>query len=199
MKHMMKLLVASLALLLQGAALACDKYVNYPMEEIKEYRDMLLKPDADPLDKLHAFELLACSDRPNIRHYALKNGFDNIDEPLVRNEIMLKAMLQKTRIDVELGDNGELTEADKNFIAQHGGVFSNIVSYRSEKDGCISLYDKRSCDVDSSYFIRGNKVELIYSGAWGKFELSASGELVGTLRPQNTAYHTHIPAVIKLF
>ena len=110
----------------QSNAHACEGYSNYTLEEIKEFRDMLGEADADPLDRLFALEQMVCSDRPNIRSYAIEQGLKTIQDPLVRNEVMFKAMMQKTRIDVELGSSRELSDEDKKFIKENAGVLSLI-------------------------------------------------------------------------
>ena len=187
-----------LAVLQSSAAHACDDYASYSIDEIKEFRNMLSKSDADPLDRMFAFEQMACSDRPSIRHYALKEGLNTIKDPLVRNEIMLRAMMQKVRIDVELSKTKQLTGSDKSFIKEHGSVFSNLVTFRSEDDGCLGLHYAK-CEPRYSAFVVGNKLELNSGGTSGSFTLSTNGELVGTLRAGNSANYTNIPAVIKLF
>jgi len=199
MKILNTLLKLTLMMLVSvSAAFACDKYADYTIDEIKEFRAMLGKEDADPLDRLFAFEQMVCSDRPNIRSYAIKQGLNTIQDPLVRNEVMFRAMMQKTRIDVELGNSRDLTDSDKQFVATNGGLYSKLVVSRSEEAGCISLY-RKSCDSAYSLFIVGDKVELNYGKVFGEFRLSGNGELVGTLRADNDAKYTRIPAVIKLF
>lgn len=190
--------VLALLLSVPGMAYACEDYSSFELEEIKEFRDMLDNTDADPLDRLFAFEQMVCSDRPNIRSYAIKQGLNTIQDPLVRNEVMFKAMMQKTRIDVELSKGRELSDEDKKFIQDNAGVYSHIVTYRSQEDGCISLHRDR-CATEYSVFIVGDKVELNYSRVSGEFRLSGSGELVGTLRASDRGEYTRIPAVIKLF
>lgn len=193
-------LLKLISILLAGVSVAsaCDKYADYTIDELKEFRAMLGKEDADSLDRLFAFEQMVCSDSPNIRSYAVKQGLNTIQDPLVRNEVMLRAMMQKTRIDVELGDNRELTDDDKKFIAEHGGLYSRLIANRTEEAGCIGLNGKK-CDSRYSVFIQGDKVELNYSPISGEFRLSGNGELVGTIRADNNARYTRIPAVIKLF
>ena len=178
---------------------ACETRIQHSIEEIKELRDMLQKAEADPLDRLFAFEELACSERPTVRNYAIKEGLENLADPLVRNEIMLRAMLQKTRVDVVLGNSRTLTTDDKKFINEHGGVYSRQIAFRSTESGCLSLHNGKSCHTANSIFIRGDQVELNYSHVSGEFRLSETGELVGTIRAQNSAKFTRIPAVIKLF
>ena len=178
---------------------ACETRIQHSIEEIKELRDMLQKTEADPLDRLFAFEELACSERSTVRNYAIKEGLENLSDPLVRNEIMLRAMLQKTRVDVVLGNTKTLTKEDKQFISENGGVYSRQIAFRSVESGCMSLWSNKSCDITYSLFIRGDQVELNYKDVSGDFRLSDFGELVGTLRAENSAKYTRIPAVIKLF
>ncbi|GAB4360065.1 MAG: hypothetical protein Kow0026_22140 [Oricola sp.] len=85
-----------------GRALACEKYKALDMIEMKEYRDKLVQPDADPLDQLFAFRELSCSDQPTIRAFAIREGLKSASDDLVRHEIMFEALMQMSRIDVEL-------------------------------------------------------------------------------------------------
>lgn len=181
-----------------SASYACEEYSEFSIAELKELRDMLSMPDADPLDRLFAFEQMNCSDRPTIRSYALKEGLSTISDPLVRNEIMLKALMHKKRVDVELGSSKNQTKEDKKFIAQHGGVYSRNITFKSESEGCLSFYGE-SCRTEYSIFAMGDKVELNYKGLVGDFRLSSGGELVGTVRADKNAKYTQIPAVIKLY
>ena len=194
-------LLKLISILLAGVSVAsaCDKYADYTIDELKEFRAMLGKEDADSLDRLFAFEQMVCSDSPNIRSYAVKQGLNTIQDSLVRNEVMLRAMMQKTRIDVELGESRDNSDQDKAFIAANGGMYSKLVAFRSEKTGCLSLWHNKRCDPNLSVFISGDKVELNYKNVIGVFRLSTNGELVGTMRAGNTDQFTQIPAVIKLF
>lgn len=192
------ILVAGITVFQSGVIFACEKLTPYSTEELKEYLEILGKSDADPLDRMFAVEKLACSDNPNLRNYAMKAGLKNSVDPLVRNQVMLKAMMQKKRIDVELNSNEQLTNHDKKFISTNAGIYSKIVAYRSEKEGCVSLYDKK-CIPTRSLFIIGDKVEYNYNSVFGEFRLSKTGELVGFLRAENNSNYSRIPAVIKLF
>jgi len=181
-----------------GTAIACDEYEAFSIEEIKEFRDVLQQENSDPLDKLFAFEQMACSDRSTVRHFAVKEGLKNIKDPLVRNEIMLRAMMQKPTISIVLSELKDLTGSDKAFIKKHAGVYSVDVAGRSVTQGCIGLYYK-DCDVRYSVFIQGDKVQVNYHPVKGEFILAETNELVGTLRGGKDDAHTPIPAVIKLF
>ena len=142
---------------------------------------------------------MACSDSPNLRHYAFMQGLINIEEPFLRNEIMLKALMEKQRVDVELGASSEMTKGDKEFVKKHAGVYSKRVIFRSQPAGCISFYSRDSCGSSQGLFASGDRVEFNDGHVSGLFRLSREGELVGTLRAQNHEKYTRIPAVIKLF
>lgn len=201
MKKIVGLLAGFVCLFLihTGSVLACESYTDYSTDELKELRDAINQSDADPLDRMLAFEKMMCSDSPNMRHYAMEQGMKNVDDPLVRNEIMLKALLEKRRIDVEIGTSKDMTKNDKAFVAEQGGVYSHKVTYRSEPEGCIGLYQTEKCDSTYSLIISGDRVELNYQQVSGTFRLSKAGELVGTIRARNHQNYTQLPAVIKLF
>ena len=199
MRVLITLFIVASVFIFQSEANACEEYKSLSTEELKEYRDMLEKSDADSLDRMFAFEQLVCSDNPNLRAYALEIGLKKTADPLIRNQVMLKAMMLKKRIDVELNLTKELTRKDKEFIANNAGIFSRIVSYRSEKEGCLSVSSKKQCAPANSVFIKGDKVEYNYGLIFGEFRLSQAGELVGFLRVRESRQYSRIPAVIKLF
>lgn len=178
-------------------AFACDEYEPFTLEEIKEFRAVLQNKESSSLDMLFAFEQMACSDRPTVRHFALEEGLKNFKDPLVRNEILLRAIMQKSTINIVLSETRDLTSKDKAFIAQHAGVYSHDIVYRSMPDGCIGLYTK-DCQVAYSVFIHGDKVQFRYGVIIGEFVLADTNELVGTIRGGKTKDYTQIPAVIKL-
>lgn len=199
MKLFKVIVLAIFAILLPvQSVFACDTYTNFSTDEIKELRGLLGAPDIDPLDRRDAFLAMVCAGNPNLRHYAIKESMKVAKDSLLRNEIMMKSMMLKTRIDIELNDNRSLTKQDKAFVATHGGRYSHPVMFRSEEQGCIGLY-RPDCRQRNSLFIVGDRVEYNYDSVKGEFWLSETGELVGTLRAGNYDYYTHIPAVIKLF
>ena len=198
--HVTKVLIAAGMMVYQsGLMLACEKYNSYSNEEAKEYLEMLNNPDANPVDRMFAIQQLACSDNPNLRNHSVKEGLKQSADPLVRNQVMLVAMMQKQRIDVELSSQKELTKGDKKFIADNSGTYSNNVKYRSESEGCISLYSPKECLKQNSLFIKGDKLEFNHGAIMGEFRLSEGNELVGYIRVKNTSQYSRIPAVIKLF
>lgn len=197
--------IKSLCVILFGLSLvitvngfACEEYKKISLEEAKEYRAVIGKADADSLDRMFAIDQLVCSDNPNLRAWAIQHGLKNSSDPLVRNQVMLTAMMQKQRIDIKLDEKGNLSKADKLFAKNNSGVYSLVVQYRSKKDGCISFLHKDRCSTRQSLYIKGDKIEFNLKHMFGEFRLSESNELVGYLRQFNKKGYGRIPAVIPL-
>ncbi len=191
--------ILCLSISFQQTVFSCEKYESFTLDEQKSFREMLNKSNADPLDRLFAFNRLACSDDPNIRSYAVREGLKNSSDELVRNQVMLTAFMQMKRVDIELGESTDATKDDQSFIKKNSGIFSKNVQYRSKTDGCISLYRADKCLSSSSLFIKGDKIEYNYKSIFGEFRLTSNNEMLGFLRVANTKKYSRIPAVIKLF
>ncbi len=180
------------------STMACEEYSNLTTSEMKEYRDKLIEAGADPFDRLFAFESLVCSDNPTIRAYAVREGLKASSDSLVRNRIMFEALMQKTRIDVDLVPGRDATAADKDFAKGVAGTFSRQVSHRDRTLGCLGL-SFSDCRGEDSVFIKGDVVEYNRGHATGLFKLSDQNELVGYFRPRDEPKFSKIPAIIKLF
>ena len=104
-----KSLLAGLAGLVLFAAtpvLACETYKALSATELKEFRDKLAEQDADPIDRLFAYQELACSDQPVMRAYAIRAGMENAKDPILRQQIAFDALMALPRVDIELsGEN----------------------------------------------------------------------------------------------
>ena len=176
----------------------CEEFHSYATDELIEYRTVLTDEKADPFERLAAFERLICSDNPNIRNYAIKQGLNPNNDPLVRNQVLLGALMQKSRISVKLSETKDITEHDKKFIQQHAAVYVQNISFRDSVKGCVGFYYKE-CRTDYSASISGDLVEFNYSPVFGEFKLSETGDLVGYLRAKADGKHSKIPAKIALF
>lgn len=198
---MIRLLLVVVSLMLGTAgALACEEYKSLSTDEMKDYRDKLAEKGADALDQLFAFQELSCSDNPTIRAYAVKTGLETATDPLLREQIMFDAMMEKSRIDIELSASPKSTARDKAFIADKSGLWTISAGSRFTDAGCINLErDSGGCEEYYVLYIRGPKVELTYSDTIGQFELTDTNELVGFVRYDDREEYTRIPAVIKLF
>lgn len=181
-----------------GGALACEEFVDLAAQELKEYRDKLVEQEADPLDRMFAFQQLACSSSPVMRAYAVREGLRTATDPIVRQQIMFDSLMQKTRLDIELTADSKVTAGDKNFIKEQSGVWVLQVPFQSSQEGCLSLHYGDRCEKQYSAFVRGDKLELTYNYTVGEFYLSDTNELVGYVRIRDNANFGRIPAVIKL-
>lgn len=181
-----------------GTAAACEEFVAIPESEAKEARDKLLQSDADPMDRLFAFQKLVCSNQPVLRNYAVREGLKSTTEPLVREQIMLDALLQKTRLDITLVPGSGASKKEKDYAKDRSNLLSFEVRTASAEHGCLSLYAANGCQMIYSAVIKGDKLELNYTPLVGEFRLSDTNELVGFVIPR-PGHFGRIPAIIQLF
>lgn len=178
-------------------SMACEQYRTIANEELKEHRDILKNANSDPLDRLFAFHEMSCSDKPTIRAYAIREGISSAKDDLVRHEIMFEAIIQLTRLDIQMSSTGRVSKKAKEFITRNSSLWFANIPYRDRTIGCISFYYKEQCSLKRSAFLRGGNLELNYDDTVGSFKLTSANELVGYLVPNNII--GKIPAVIKLF
>lgn len=179
-------------------ALACEEYVTHDASTLKSLRDKLVEPGADSIDRLFAFQELVCSSNPTMRAYAVREGLRTSSDQLVREQIMLDALMQKDRIEIEMTAGPSATPDDKEFIKSLAGVWVGNVGFRSVERGCLSLYSNKECSSDAKVVISGDKVQFTYQRIVGEFVLTDTNELVGYLRAQAHQRFTRIPAILKL-
>lgn len=177
---------------------ACEEYVSHEIEELKEYRDKLREPNADPFDRLYAFEQLICASNPTLRAFAVREGLRSASDPIVRHQILLDSMMQMKRLDIELTAGRNATKADKEYVNARSGILALQIPYASAEEGCLSLDHRNKCLLQRSVFIRGDNVKLTYDNLIGEFRLGDGAELIGFIRVLNQPQHGRIPAVIKL-
>ncbi len=202
MMRIVKLAVLALlssVLMASAANAACeDGYEKLTLEQAKEYRDKLIEQGAVPLDRQFSFAKLVCSDNPQLRDYAVREGLKSTNDPLIRNQILLDALLQKTRLDIKLArPASSASKETKTFVEGAAGLLSYQVRYTSPSEGCISLYSKDQCSPGNSLYVRGNKVEFSYESIVGEFRLTDGNELLGYVVPHSRI--GKLDAVIELF
>uniref|UniRef100_UPI003BA97C54 hypothetical protein n=1 Tax=Stappia sp. TaxID=1870903 RepID=UPI003BA97C54 len=179
-----KSLLAGLAGLVLFAAtpvLACETYKALSATELKEFRDKLAEQDADPIDRLFAYQELACSDQPVMRAYAIRAGMENARDPILRQQIAFDALMALPRVDIELsGEN--LGKNAKRYVGNEGNVVSNTVRYRDPVKGCLSFNSSDSCSEGSAMTLKGDTLLVSVSNLVGTLALSETGEFLGTVR-----------------
>lgn len=193
------MLFTGLAFGTAGAAAECEGgYRSHYGDELKQLRDTLANPDADPFDKLLAFEELVCSERAVVRAWAVRTGLATARDDMVRNQVLLDALMQQQRIDVEYPSVDGLSRPDREFASKRGGFDSFEVQFANREEGCLSFYSNR-CLPSSSLFVFGDRVTIAYNQLVGEFRLGDDGVLTGFVRQGDASDHGRIPAVIRLF
>jgi hypothetical protein len=181
-----------------GIAAACEDFKSHTTDDMKEFRKVLSSEEADPFDRIFAFQELACSDQPVMRAYAIKAALENSSDELVRNQVLLAALLQKKRIDIEIMNPDNNSQIKEFLSYNHGGIFRYSVMETSEKLGFLSFDD----GLDYNYknrrglFIEGDRVEVSYGNIVGTFRLLETNDLIGTISYPNKGI---MPAKIELF
>ena len=94
-----------------SAAWACEEFVDLQQQELKEYRDKLIEQEADPLDRMFAFQQLVCSSNPVMRAYAVREGLKTATDPIVRQQIMFDSIMLMTRLEIQLTAGPDATQA----------------------------------------------------------------------------------------
>jgi hypothetical protein len=163
------------------AAEACETYKALSATELKEFRNKLTEKGADPIDRLFAYQELACSDQPVMRAYAIRAGMENARDPILRQQIAFDALMAMPRVDVELSGN-DLGKNAKRYIEGEGNVISSAVRYRDLKKGCLSFYSSDSCQEGSAMTIKGDTLLVSGSNLVGTLALTETGEFIGTVR-----------------
>lgn len=181
------------------AAASCEEYQALSDADTREFSSKLLDPSADSLDRLFAFQKLVCSSNPVIRAYAVREGFNTVKDPLVREQILFDAMFDKSSIVIEFYKTDAFSKKDKEYISKNSGFISSTVKYRSSTEWCLSLNNGDRCDPNYSVKISGSKVEMKYNAFVADFRLTESNELVGFVLPEAGRGYGKIPAIIKLF
>lgn len=170
-------LTAILLPFLPATSIACEDFVDLTVAEMKEYRDKLKEADADPFDRLFAFEQLSCSSDPTVRNIAIKLGLQNSKDSLVRNKIVLEATMQLKRLDIQL----KKPQKNNSLYENSGGVLSNEIRYRNASEGCLGWASRDSCE--GYYFsVSGDKAILQGNGYDGAFEFTEANQFIGYVR-----------------
>ncbi len=166
---------------------ACEEYKGLSKEEMKDYRDKLAEEGADELDKMFSFRELVCSDSPTMRAYAIEYGLKSTKDAVLRSEMLLEAMFQKKRIDINLTKSNNLNANDKYFFESKGGVVTYIIGNKFKSEGCINIQNTgdESCSSYGSFVVSGNKVSLTDGDYIGEFELSKANDLIGFYKRVN--------------
>lgn len=163
-------------------SVACEEYKSLSKDEIKDYRNKLVEEGADEVDRMFSFRELVCSDSPTMRAYAVEFGLKSTSDDVMRNEVMLAAMFQKKRIDINLVNSNSLGESEKNFVDSLGGVATYVLGQKFISEGCINIANTSNdkCNPWRSFIVSGSKILLTDGDSYvAEFELSKSNDVIG--------------------
>ena len=173
--------LAGLTLFAATPVLACETYKALSATELKEFRDKLAEQDADPIDRLFAYQELACSDQPVMRAYAIRAGMENAKDPILRQQIAFDALMALPRVDIELSGES-LGKNAKRYVSGEGNVVSNTVRYRDPVKGCLSFHSSDACYEGHAMTLKGDTLLVSVSNLVGTLALTETGEFLGTVR-----------------
>lgn len=191
--------LAGLAAFAAPALAGCDGYIAVDNAQAKEAMALLSKPEGDPIDKLSAFELLTCSDKPVLRAYAMKSGLNGISDEVVRGQILMEMLIQRKLIRVLMKKSSALDQEGKELVERVNGVLDFENRYQDRTQGCVSLAQTSECENNASLYFRGTTVDLMYSynSLTGQFTLTPDNKLLGVMRVGGRS--ADIPSEIILF
>lgn len=177
---------------------ACEKFAAVDNAQAKEAMALLANPDGDPFDKLSAFELLSCSDKPVVRAFALKTGLQGVTDEMVRGQILMGMLMQRQLIRMVMTKTGDLDQSALTLIEEHNGVIELQNKYQDEVKGCIGFWDDNGCTDNVSMKFRGTTLDFTYSqeALTGTFILGADNRLTGWIRVGGRS--SEIPSEIVL-
>lgn len=186
---------ASLASIASAAHASCAKPVDLDNTQVREAMAVLADQDAPSLEKVFAYEDLACASRNSIRALANEAAIASGSKAL-REAVMASALLGREAIVVEFLDDDSLTETAADYVREHR-AHSYAVQYRDPANACLSLYNSKQCQGAYVLDFSGTSAALTYGKNRGQFTLSDDGRLIGFFVPEGGG--DRIPAAIKLF
>lgn len=193
-----RLILAALLAALPLPALACDKYVTIPPQQVTADYGTLTDQGAPEISRLLAFTNLQCSDQAAIRAAAIneawKTGLENIQSQALWQMISSRPLLV-----VQLQRVEGLTDAHYTRLDESPTLTLGLVKPFPDRN-CISLYRDSECSPAYSVTVNGSQVDVSLSNVGtGTFRIDGDA-LKGqfTLRTQNQPVLT-FPATITLF
>lgn len=189
------LLIAA-ALMAVSQAGACEGYKSVPQDQAQKLLDILGNRNAKSIDRVLAFETLACSDMPAVRRAALEEGLKNVSDRILREQILLEVLMQKDSISLELLDGSSLPHIARENIRRTGGSIHYRFFYKNRLEGCISLSSRRECNPRTMIRISGDKIELFDRNNTAQLQLQPDNSLRGFWRRLS---NPPISAKINLF
>lgn len=193
MKFVFVVLALSLAFSATGSA--CEGFKSVPQDQAQAMLDTLGNPKSKPLERVFAFQTLACSDLPAVRRVAMEQGLKGND-PILRGQVLLEILMQKDAFSLELLDSPNLPPQSRENIKRRGGSMLYNFRFKDRAQGCISIGFNNECDKIRKIVISGDKVQILDAGEFTDLQLQPDNTLRGTWKRIN---EPPIPARIILF
>ncbi|MEP2706242.1 MAG: hypothetical protein ABJQ71_22770 [Roseibium sp.] len=184
-------------------AMACADYESIDPTELKSMRDVLVKEDADPIDRLTVFQLLMCSDQPAIRAYAIDVGKQTSDV-ILQAEVVAAALSELDQLDIKLVPADNLNDKARKYVERVKSSLSFIVRSRSRSGACVGLIKREVdlCPIGARASALGSTVEFSFDvnsrNLSGAFALATTGDMIGYIESHSPATG-RIPAILRLF
>jgi len=187
--------VLALTLLCASPGRACDEFKPVDLETGQKLMGILEAPNAQALDKIFAFQTLACADQPIMRRFATDEGIKS-KNPLLRAQALAEIVLQRDAIKIELTETPGLPDSLRNWLKAEGHSLVYRVSRPQGRFNCVGI-NGANCDDLRQYQFRvdGEKVRLFYGNIVGDFQLAEGRNLRGTIK---NGANPAVPAKIDL-
>jgi hypothetical protein len=193
------LILAAILFCLAGrSAVACEEFQAIDLDQAQELLTKLKDPQADTMDRVFAFNALACSTIPAVRQVAMKEAL-KIDDPIVQAQVLEEILMQRDAIIVELIPPADLPRNAKQWVDGLNGSFIYQFGLKDPRAGCISInyYSGDECRKGSMIKLNGDTVDVYEGALFGEFTLQPDQTLRGYIKPANNM--PAIPAKIGLF
>jgi hypothetical protein len=164
-----------------GTVQACDEFQSIDLQQAQELLTMLNNPEASTMERVFAFNTLACSDIPAVRQTAMQDALQISDDRIVRGQVLQEILMQRDAIIVELIPSSDLPEDMREWVEEEQGRLLFGFGYRDRARGCISLYYDSECG-DRQLKFNGDNLELYFINLFGQFQFQPDNTMRGYIQ-----------------
>jgi len=182
---MHRILAASLLMFFLAAtsAKSCEKYVSIEATQADELLGKLKNDKASTMERIFAFQALACAELPVLRRFALQEGLQIRGNEIVKGQVLQEILMQRDGIIIDLISRSDTAKDAQFWIDSLRGSLVLAFKFKDPKAGCISLYYGDRCEPDSMMRLSGDKVALHYQGMIGEFQIQEDNTMRGFIKP----------------
>lgn len=177
-------------------AQACEEFKKVERDDAQKSVELLEKEQGSSINKIYAFDTLACSDDPALRRLAKEAGLAS-KNPLLKSKAFLATIYDRKGLSLILLDD-KLGEHEKDWVKRNGGMIIIDFYKRDYSKGCINLSSNfTGCPSDRSVHIEGLKIMVGFSLIRAELSLVDGNTLRGFLKPNENL--KAIPVKADLF